>query len=101
LTGAAAAWESSDDSSTIRIIFLKEESAWTAGISLKEELIQGSIRDRNFRRRKLTAEIEPEAEITRNGLQNQKGFTLIEILSVIVILGLQISTTIRAPAVWQ
>jgi hypothetical protein len=39
---AAAAWESNDVSSIIRIIFLKEESAWTAELSLKDELILGS-----------------------------------------------------------
>jgi hypothetical protein len=45
---AAAAWESSDDSSIIRIIFLKEESAGTAGIALKEELIGSSIRRKSY-----------------------------------------------------
>jgi hypothetical protein len=45
---AAAAWGSSDVSSIIRIIFLKEESAWSAGRSRKEELIRNSIPNFNF-----------------------------------------------------
>jgi hypothetical protein len=45
---AAAAGDSSDDSSIIRIIFLKEESGWTAGLSLKEGMIRSSIRNRDF-----------------------------------------------------
>jgi hypothetical protein len=45
---AAAALDSSDDSSIIRIIFLKEESAWTAGLVLKEEMIRSSIRNPDF-----------------------------------------------------
>jgi len=40
---AAAAWESSGDSSIIRTIFLKEDSARIAGLSLKDELNRGSI----------------------------------------------------------
>ena len=47
-TMAAAAWESSDDSSIIRTIFLKEDSARIAGLSLKDELNRGSILDLNF-----------------------------------------------------
>jgi hypothetical protein len=43
LTMAAVAWGSSDVSSNIRIISLKEESAGTAGRALKEELIRNSI----------------------------------------------------------
>ena len=45
---AAAAWDSSVDSSLIRIIILKEESAWTAVFALKEEMIRSSIRNRDF-----------------------------------------------------
>jgi len=45
---AAAAWESSGVSSTIRIITLKEEPAWTAGTFLKEEWIRSLIHNRNF-----------------------------------------------------
>ena len=48
LTMAAAAWDSNDVSSIIRIIFLKEESAWSAGRSRKEELIRNSIPDCKF-----------------------------------------------------
>lgn len=43
LTTAAAAWDSIDASSIIRIISLKEESAGSAGGSRKEELIRNSI----------------------------------------------------------
>ena len=48
LTMAAAAWGSSDVSSIIRIIFLKEESAWSAGGCRKEEWIRTSNPEGNF-----------------------------------------------------
>jgi len=44
----AAAWDSIDVSFITRIIILKEESAWSAGRSRKEELIRNSIPDCDF-----------------------------------------------------
>jgi hypothetical protein len=46
---AAAAWESSGDSSIIRIIFQKEDSARIAGLSLKDGLYRDSIVKLNFK----------------------------------------------------
>jgi len=90
---AAVDWELIDGSFPIHIIIRKEEPAMNAGTyrregtTLQPKLITS--------RREPTAPMEKKLERKITDLRGQSGFTLLEMMSVLVILGIIFSVTIH------
>jgi len=90
---AVVGWGLSGDSSNIRTISPKGERAMNAGVFRKEG--SKSNPEPTDKRRKPKARMEKMVARKKMDLRNQNGFTLLEIMSVLVILGVIFSVTIH------
>ena len=91
LTTAVVGWGLSDGSSTIRTIFPKDGRAMNAGAFRKE----GSKwkPEQTAKRRKSKVRMEKMHARKIPNLRSQSGFTLLEMMSVLVIIGVIFSVT--------
>ncbi len=90
---AAVDWELIDGSFPIHIIIRKEETAMNAGTYRREE---PKLQPKQANKRtEPTAPMEKKLERKRTDLGTQSGFTLLEMMSVLVILGIIFSVAIH------
>ncbi len=90
---AAVGWELTAASFPIRTIIPKEDTAMNAGAYRKEG--SKSRPKRIIKRREPKAPMEKKLERKRTDLRSQSGFTLIELMSMLVILGVIFSIIIH------
>ena len=93
MTTAAVGWGLIDGSLPIHTIIQKEDSAVNADAFRREE--SKSKPDQTIQRREPKAPMETKLERKRTDLRSQSGFTLLEMMSMLVILGVIFSVTIH------